>query len=327
MRSTFLISLLLAGSALAADTRWGLRWKAPDDCISPSELSALVEKKLGRAVFGANPDYRIEGVMTGQAASPKWRARVTVVSAQGDVLGSREVVGDGDCRSLDERVAFIVSVSIDEGITEAPKPVVKTEPQPLPPPAASPLPRREPGRVYVEIEADKENVALTRVVGGGYGTAGNTTVYLTTWEKVCTAPCEQLVDKPRSDFFLTGTGMVGHGPFHLDGYDAVKIKVKGGSLGARFAGVLLISMGAAAVITGAVFALVGGLTSNSHPGVQNPYGGTGTVFRDIGIGMLIGGGAALAGGIPLIAFSGTKVEFLPLPTNGVQGRDANVTEL
>lgn len=326
MRSSFVLILLFAGFANAADTRWGLRWKAPDECISPSELAALVEKKLGRSVFGANPDYRVEGAMEGQAADPKWRARVTVVSAQGDVLGSREVVGTGDCRSLDERVAFIVSVSIDENVVEAPKPEMKLKVEPLPPPR--PIEKTAPpNSVYVEIESDSPNTSLMRINSRGHGSIGGTAVYMTTWEKACVAPCKAFVEKPWNEFYLNGDNVIGVGVFTLKDYSAVKIKLRGGSLGARFAGVLLASLGGAVALVGGLFALIGGLTSNTMPGVQNPYDGVGNTFLKGGIGMAIGGGVALAAGIPLIAFSGSKIEFLPLPSNGLQTRDTGVTEL
>lgn len=331
MRTVFFVLLVAATTASAADTRWGLRWKAPDECVSPSELSALVEKKLGRAVFGADPDYRIEGVMTGQAAAPRWKARVTVVSAQGDVLGSREVAGDGDCRSLDERVAFIVSVSIEENVTGAPKPEVV---KPAPPPAVvtnkAPPPKRTPGSVWVEIDADTPRVTLMRIAAQAFGRVQGTNVHLTTYEKSCVAPCEAFVDSPSSDFYLSGPGMTNTALFSLAQYeDGVRIKVKSGSLAARAAGVLLTTVGLASAIAGGLFALIGGLSSPMQPGVQNPYGGVGSTFQTIGWGMLIGGGAGLAAGIPLIAFSGTKLEFLPVPApqGGVGVGNPNVTEL
>lgn len=327
MRTTFFISLLLACTASAADTRWGLRWKAPDECISPSELSELVEKKLGRSVFGANPDYRVEGTMTGQAAEPKWRARVTVVSAQGDVLGSREVVGSGDCRSLDERVAFIVTVSIDESVTEAPKPEVKVEaPVSI---AAKVVPRRDPDSVYVEIESDAPRVALMRITSQAFGHIQGTNVHVTTYEKSCVAPCEAFVSSPKSDFYLTGDGVTNTGLFTLaDVKEGVRIKVKAGSFGARFAGVFLTSIGAASALVGGLFAILGSFASNPQPGVQNPYGGSTSTIQTLGFATLIGSGACLAAGIPLIAFSGTKVEFLPIPSPASGGAvNSNITEL
>lgn len=327
MRTVLFVLLVMSSAVSGAEARWGLRWRAPDECISPAELAARVEQRLGRPVFGLNPDFRVDGLLEAQAAEPKWKVRITVVSAAGDVVGSREVTGAGSCRSLDERIAFVVAVSIDANITEAapptPAPPVVAEPKPEPPPRVY----RTPGAVWVELESDEPSATLMRVASQGYGSVQGTSIFITTVRKECVAPCGEFIESPSADFYIAGK-MTTSSTFSLTAFpDGLKVKVKAGSLGARGAGVLLTSIGAATALVGGLFALIGGLTSGVMPGVQNPYGGMSSTFQTMGLGMLIGGGAALAGGIPLIAFSGTKLEFFPATAPAAISNNPNVTEL
>lgn len=48
--------------------------------------------------------------------------------------------------------------------------------------------------------------------------------------------------------------------------------------------------------------------------MQNPYGAPrSNILGDMGLVSTIIGGAALLGAVPMLAFSGTKLEFFPLP--------------
>jgi hypothetical protein len=339
MRCTLVLLALCAvpSSASAAETRWGLRWRAPDECISAADLAARVEQRLGRSVFGVNPDFRVDGVLEQQKQAPKWKARVTVVSAAGDVLGSREVTGDEGCRALDDRIAFIVAVSIEPGLglgLEA-----KPEPPPPAPPLVAPTPaaptvptpaprRRSNDAVWVELETDNPRVTLFRHVGTSYGAVAGQNVVVTTIEKQCDAPCKDFIENPKADFFISGAGVTISQTFSLTKYpEGLRLKVKSGSAALRFFGWTLATLGTVSAILGATFGLVTGLASGPvMPGVQNPYGGTSTTFRDLALGLGIGGGAAIAAGIPMIAFSGTKLEFFPASAP-VQPAPSNVTEI
>jgi hypothetical protein len=332
MRSTLIILLLTAVPASAAESRWGLRWRAPDECIGPADLAAKVEQRLGRSVFGGtNPDFRVDGVVEAQAQAPKWKARVTVVSAAGDVLGSREVTGNESCRALDERLAFVVAVSIDPtvGVGEpAPAtPLAVAPTAPVAPPKEAPR-QRAPGAVWVELETDNPRVTLFRHVGTSYGAMAGRSMVVTTIEKQCEAPCNDFIENPKSDFFISGSGITVSSSFTLSKYpDGLKLKVRPGSAGLRFFGWSLATLGTVSAILGGTFALVMGLLSAPpQPGVQNPYGGASNVLRDVGWGCLIGGAAAIAAGIPMIAFSSTKLEFFPA-TAPVQPVPSNVTEI
>lgn len=343
MRCT-LVLLALCGvpsSANAADTRWGLRWRAPDECISAADLAARVEQRLGRSVFGANPDFRVDGVMELQATKPKWKARVTVVSAAGDVLGSREVTGNEGCRALDDRLAFVVAVSIEPGLALGEAPPAPKEPNPEPPPAPQPMaptvvsppvPAPNPRRggadaVWVELETDNPRVTLFRHVGTSFGA----NVVVTTIEKMCEAPCKDFIEHPKSDFFVSGAGVTISQTFSLSKYpEGLKLKVTSGSAALRVIGWVLASWGTVSALVAGTFGLVLGLSSKPvMPGVQNPYGGTNTTIRDLALGLGIGGGAAIAAGIPMIAFSSTKLEFFPAPAPAqpLQPVPNNVTEI
>ena len=70
MRRLALPILLVATSSLAADARWGLKWKAPDACIGAADLAQAVEQRLGRSIFGSEPEYRVDGSMV-EGASPR----------------------------------------------------------------------------------------------------------------------------------------------------------------------------------------------------------------------------------------------------------------
>jgi hypothetical protein len=250
------------------------------------------------------------------------------VSAAGDVMGTREVAGDdADCRALDARLAFIVAVSIDP---KASGPVV-AEPAPVaaqPPPVAQPRPRASaPGSVWVELESENKEVVLYRHVGTAYGSVGGQSAVITTISKECVAPCEQYIEQPKSDFFISGAGITLSDTFSLLSYpQGVKLKVKAGSSVMRYLGWMLSVLSVSALAVGIPLAIVSANKVDPHPGVQNPYGGGQNVMRDASLGLIIGGAAALAGGIPLIAFSGTKVEFFPLPADSAPSH-VNTSEI
>ena len=90
-----------------------MKWKAPDACIGAADLAQAVEQRLGRPIFGSEPEYRVEGTMV-EGTSPRWKARMTLVSSVGEVLGTRELSGDdADCRALDGRIALAMSLTIE----------------------------------------------------------------------------------------------------------------------------------------------------------------------------------------------------------------------
>lgn len=180
---TALVALVLL-AAPAPDARWGLRWQAPAECISPADLARAVEDKLGRAVFGPSPEFTVDGALRAGAA-PKWRAQFTLVDATGAVQGTREVSSDAAaCSELNASLALIVAVMIDPRVALGSPPVVEPSapPMPEPPPPAptepaptepAPPPRELP-RAEAGADAPRALVHGSRgeVVFGGSGTLG-----------------------------------------------------------------------------------------------------------------------------------------------------------
>jgi hypothetical protein len=161
---------------LAAEPRWGLTFKSADGCITAADLAEAIEKRLGHPTFGAKPDVRIDGYL--KADGPRrWRARLTLVGADGTVQGSREVTQEGSsCRAIDESLTLVAAVMIDpasalKGAAPAvppPSPQSELAPpptqvEPPPPPSSSPpppprlivprIPPRDEWPGYVLVEA------------------------------------------------------------------------------------------------------------------------------------------------------------------------------
>ena len=144
------IALLVAAEpAPTPGARWGLRWVAPAECIQPGALSRAVEVRLGRAVFGPQPDFLLDGDLIASDTSPRWRARVALVDARGTVLGTRDVTTDDPlCGSIDASLALMMAVMIDPaaalGPTTTPAAPVATAPEPPPEPEPQGEPEPEP---------------------------------------------------------------------------------------------------------------------------------------------------------------------------------------
>lgn len=153
MRAGSALLVALVACAAGAETRWGLTFKSESGCIGAADLAEAIEKRLGRATFGAKPDVRIEGWVRGDGPK-RWRARLTLVDADGTVKGSREVSADGaSCRAIDESLTLVAAVMIDAGAglsaspapaepgAEWPRPEVQPKPVEPPPPPSSEAPR------------------------------------------------------------------------------------------------------------------------------------------------------------------------------------------
>ncbi len=145
-----LLPVLLAASAV--ESPWGLSWRAPPECIGPAELVLEVENRLGRPVFGADPELRIDGILKRPEAEPTWRAKLILLDKTGAVLGSRDVFSsEKDCRSLDASLTLVIAVMIDPLASlsspseRAPDPgELPALPSPSPAPSASAPPPSAP---------------------------------------------------------------------------------------------------------------------------------------------------------------------------------------
>jgi hypothetical protein len=193
-RCGVMLLLLGSGPVLAGprpESRWGLRWNADAGCIQAGPLARAVEERLGRTVFGPEPEFLVDGVL--ERASPSgWKARLSLVDARGTVLGSREVsTGEEACPAIEPRLLLVMALMIDPSAAlvgpapegrppEPPEPVSPppAEPPPAEPPPAPPVaqvePAPEPVRLALETPAPHPGrsaftAALTGAVGTGFG--------------------------------------------------------------------------------------------------------------------------------------------------------------
>jgi hypothetical protein len=171
----------------------------------------------------------------------------------------------------------------------------KSEPKEEPEDSAEPEPKLgDPGVVRLHVDSPEpvevtQSRVLARGVIGGYGFVTGATI------KVCDSPCDTLVrTKPGDTFEITGD-MPGKS-FSLDGLKGdVTARVEPGNKGARTAGIIMISVGGAAVLGSVSMFVVGALSETDD-------------FLLVGGGMLGGGAAVLTGGILAAVFSRTSVE-------------------
>lgn len=293
---TALLLLTLAAAPEPA-TQWGLRWLAPAECRQAADVSRAVEDLLKKPVFGPEPKLLVDGAV--ERVDGEWRARLALVDEKGTVLGNRDVTSrDEPCSSLDKKVTLVVALLIDPTASlrgpETPPPAAAPE---LPPPP--PRPREglfdDGPRVRLTLESDPPTVKLHRVVvegTTGRGSLRGTTV-------ICDKPCVTLV--PQGDrFYVTGDGILPTPEFSLPKASDVLLKVRGGSMGAWSAGLVLASLGLSAAIGGLVGAIVGAASNRG----ELTLGMSALLVG--GIGMTIGGGF-------LASSAQTELEFTPPP--------------
>lgn len=136
--------LSLAPSASAQDApgaRVSMAWAraaGAEACISEGELTALIERRLGRPVFVAPgaADFHVEARATADAAGG-FRVTMRLDGVDGSLGGVREVHGPGaDCRAMDDSLSLVLGLLVD-----LPSPrTVLTLPPPPPPPTPAPVP-------------------------------------------------------------------------------------------------------------------------------------------------------------------------------------------
>jgi hypothetical protein len=314
MRRLALPVVLFATSSLAADARWGLKWKAPDACIGAADLAQVVEQRLGQAIFGSDPQYRVEGTMV-EGTSPRWKARMTLVSSAGEVLGTRELTGDdADCRALDGRIALAMSLTIEPQLQRQ-APLAQVQPRLV----GSSLPK---DAAFLHMESDSRDARLLRfggtAYGTGYGPRGPTTVTITNFIDECRAPCDEVIERADDRFFIGGSGVTMTSEIILADYrqknGRVDLKVKAGSASGHFLGLFSFMGGLTTAVLGVTFAAIGSASAGSSSADCRAYGiGCSSSF---GSGFVIGGivttvvGVALTAiGIPVWLNNRTTVTF------------------
>jgi hypothetical protein len=217
--------------------------------------------------------------------------------------------------------------------TPEPEPAVATAPPPEPPrtapkpeerplggllgallddPLARPPPRPAPGVVRLHVFSEEPKVELWRSGAPQIVHTGAQIVVTPSFERLCRAPCDVIVDGRKGDaFFFAGEDVPPSDPFTLtEAQGDVAAVVDVGSPAARTAGTWLGILGLVGVVTGPLIAMAGYLA-------VDPAESDNDII--VAGGITLGAGAALlVGGILLNAASSTEVELVaPASERGV----------
>jgi hypothetical protein len=113
-------SLLLASwplTAAAAPMRVELSLEAPMGCIHTPELAKNIDGILGRSAIEASPDDpmpKVSVVLSHDAEAGSFRSVLTLETAEGKVIGTRELVREGrSCHVLDGPLALVAALLVD----------------------------------------------------------------------------------------------------------------------------------------------------------------------------------------------------------------------
>ncbi|AGP35318.1 hypothetical protein [Sorangium cellulosum] len=178
-------------------------------------------------------------------------------------------------------------------------------PPPQPVPAPEPT-LGAPGVVRLHVDSPTpvrvlEEASTTYGAYGGYGFA------VKKIRPVCVSPCDKVIDgSDGRKFSLSPEDMPPPDPFTFAQMTGdVTLHVDPGSYGRRTAASWLNILGLTAAVTGGTLWFVSSVGTDVDSDPSNDDGGG--ALKTVGIVSLIGGGAALAGGIVLWATSGTSV--------------------
>ncbi len=107
------------------------------ECITAEELARTVEATLGRPVFHSTSPAagKIVGVIT-KRPNGQIEVSLTLLDGHGQVQAKRQLDTAGACERLDESIAVVVALMIDD-TSEAPG-SLSVSPQPMPRPVPSP---------------------------------------------------------------------------------------------------------------------------------------------------------------------------------------------
>jgi hypothetical protein len=186
---------------------------------------------------------------------------------------------------------------VEVGAVAAPAPVAHEEPAPAHGP-----------RLHIET-TKPASVQLYEITGEMVAHGANVTVHGISYRSVCMAPCGNLIDTSRgSSFFFGGDGLSTSNRFNLaDARGDVTAVVKPGRRGLRIGGVVTMSVGISLAALGAALFFIAKNDSKSDSIIfdkppQPPNYGPAT-------GVLIGGIAALAGGIAMFVVGKTRFKL------------------
>ncbi len=176
---------------------------------------------------------------------------------------------------------------------------------PIPVPPAGPPPARmgDPGVVKLHVESP-EPVQIIQHEDAGTVAIGRYAVTFDRMHLVCTSPCDQPIDG-RGQILTAGGDFPGVFRLNLDGRSGdANLTVRPGSWGRRRGGFVAISLGVAAIVGGATLLVI---EKNSGPDFLDPHAQPASTAP--GIGITTAGAVVLAGGIALVATSGSSFKL------------------
>jgi hypothetical protein len=131
-----------------------------DGCMSSASLRRSVEKRLKRKVFVEASEAQLKLSVDYAKRDTGLEARITIASADGTPRGTRSLVTEGHCSTLDDSLALSVALLVDQ----PPDPEPVAPPAPVtgpagalpPPPAAPPRPAPTPISIPPDVAAPRE---------------------------------------------------------------------------------------------------------------------------------------------------------------------------
>jgi hypothetical protein len=202
----------------------------------------------------------------------------------------------------------------------------RAEPQPgaagpgyIAPSAPLAIPAPEPqlgemGVVRLHIESP-EPVQIFEHAAPQIAGVGGYAVVIDNSRLVCASPCDRVIDGRLGQRFSARGDFPGVKSFTLSGFkDDLSLDVKPGSNGMRTGGVWATTLGGIGLLTGLTTFLLGSAFSS----IETSSSGSGT--KTAGVGIMVGSGVVLAGGIVLLATSGTS--FRLHPTGAAPSKEA-----
>ena len=140
-------SVAWAGSQPVAASLDLHRASSAETCLDARALANGVEARLRRSVFvpRERAELRVE-VRLGRRLEGAWLAQIELRSAEGKLVGTRELVTSAEhCSALDESLSLAIALMVDISADELPEPAKK--------PASGPS-RAAPPRAPIELPRD-----------------------------------------------------------------------------------------------------------------------------------------------------------------------------
>jgi len=170
----------------------------------------------------------------------------------------------------------------------------------------------DPGVVRLHIESPQP-ASVIEHRSALVGAVGNYGLVLTQERRVCTSPCDTIVDgSDGRTFRLADDDYPSGDPFSLAAMSGnVTMQVKPGSKGMRLGGGLAMTVGIFGIIGGVVVIPIAQLSKVHDLSTSVEVSSPNVGLRSAGIGMLVGGVAVLGGGIALLVVGATKIRLEP----------------